>query len=128
MRLIPLFMALMLLTVTVLLWPSQDDGGSSLAWVNVAIMLGLSLLLIQYGIRLLREHSEPRPGSRLRAKLVIAMIAMLLVPAMAIQMAASQMVERGMDVWFDVRVDTLLERALSLGPGFCGRVGESMTR
>ncbi len=128
MRLIPLFMAVMLLTVTVLLWPSQDDGGSPLAWVNVAIMLGLSLLLIQYGIRLLREHSEPRPGSRLRAKLVIAMIAMLLVPAMVIQMAASQMVERGMDVWFDVRVDTLLDRALNLAQGFYERVEKNMKR
>jgi len=129
MRLIPLFMALMLLTVTVLLWPSQDDGGGSpLAWVNVAIMLGLSLLLIQYGIRLLRENSEPRPGSRLRAKLVIAMIAMLLVPAMVIQMAASQMVERGMDVWFDVRVDTLLDRALNLAQGFYERVEKNMKR
>ncbi|MDQ6982994.1 MAG: ATP-binding protein [Mariprofundus sp.] len=128
MRLIPLFMALMLLTVTVLLWPSQDDGGSPLAWVNVTIMLALSLLLIQYGIRLLREHSEPRPGSRLRAKLVIAMIAMLLVPAMVIQMAASQMVERGMGVWFDVRVDTLLDRALNLAQGFYERVEKNMKR
>jgi len=128
MRLIPLFMALMLLTVTVLLWPSQDDGGSLLAWVNITLMLALSLLLIQYGIRLLREHSEPRPGSRLRAKLVIAMIAMLLVPAMVIQMAASQMVERGMDVWFDVRVDTLLDRALNLAQGFYDRVEKNMTR
>jgi len=128
MRLIPLFMALMLLTVTVLLWPSQDDGGGPLAWVNVTLMLALSLLLIQYGFRLLREHSEPRPGSRLRAKLVIAMITMLLVPAMAIQMAASQMVERGMDVWFDVRVDTLLDRALNLAQGFYERVEKNMKR
>jgi len=120
MRLIPLFMALGLLTVTVVLWPSADGGW--LAWTNMALMLALSLLLIQYGIRLLRERSEPRPGSRLRAKLVIAMIAMLLVPAMAIQMAASQMVERGMDVWFDVRVDTLLDRALNLAQGFYERV------
>jgi len=128
MRLIPLFMALMLLTVTVLLWPAQGDGGSPLAWVNITLMIILSLLLIQYGVRLLRESSEPRPGSRLRAKLVIAMIAMLLVPAMAIQMAASQMVERGMDVWFDVRVDTLLDRALNLAQGFYERVEINMKR
>jgi len=120
MRLIPLFMALGLMTVTVLLWPSSND--SILAWVNMALMISLSLLLIQYGIRLLRERGEPRPGSRLRAKLVIAMIAMLLAPAMTIQMAASQMVERGMDVWFDVRVDTLLDRALNLAQGFYERV------
>jgi len=128
MRLIPLFMALGLLTVTVLLWPSAETEGGLLAWVNMALMLSLSLLLIQYGIRLLRGRSEPRPGSRLRAKLVIAMIAMLLVPAMAIQMAASQMVDRGMDVWFDVRVDTLLDRALNLAQGFYERVEKNTKR
>ncbi len=128
MRLIPLFMACGLLTVTVLLWPSADSDSGFLAWVNMAFMLALSLLLIQYGIRLLRESSEPRPGSRLRAKLVIAMIAMLMVPAMAIQMAASQMVERGMDVWFDVRVDTLLDRALNLAQGFYERVEKNTKR
>jgi len=128
MRVIPLFMALALLTVTVLLWPSTDADGGLLAWINMALMLALSLLLIRYGIRLLRERSEPRPGSRLRAKLVIAMIAMLMVPAMAIQMAASQMVERGMDVWFDVRVDTLLDRALSLAQGFYERVEQNTKR
>jgi len=56
------------------------------------------------------------------------MIAMLLIPAMVIQMAASQMVERGMDVWFDVRVDTLLDRALNLAQGFYDRVEKNMTR
>jgi len=128
MRLIPLFMALVLLTVTVLLWPAAGADAGLLAWVNMALMLVLSLLLIQYGIRLLRERSAPRPGSRLRAKLVIAMITMLMVPAMAIQMAASQMVERGMDVWFDVRVDTLLDRALNLAQGFYERVEQNTKR
>ncbi len=128
MRLIPLFMAAGLLMVTVLLWPTRDGDGGLLAWVNMALMLSLSLLLLQYGIRLLRGRSEPRPGSRLRAKLVIAMIAMLMLPAMAIQMAASQMVERGMDVWFDVRVDTLLDRALNLAQGFYERVEKNMKR
>jgi len=91
-------------------------------------MLALSLLLIQYGVRLLRDHAAPRAGSRLRAKLVIVMIALLLLPAMAIQMAASQMVDRGMDVWFDVRVDTLLDRALNLAQGFYERVEKNTKR
>jgi len=126
MRLVPLLMAVVLLTVTVMLWP--DDEGGLLAWGNVSLMLVMAALLIQYGVRLLRETDEPAPGSRLRAKLVIAMVAMLLVPAMVIQMAASQMVDRGMDVWFDVRVDTLLDRALTLAQGFYERVEKDMKR
>jgi len=128
MRFIPLLMALGLLLLSVKLWPAANGEGGLLAWVNVILMLGLSLLLIQYGIRLLRERAEPRPGSRLRAKLVIVMIAMLMVPAMTIQMAASQMVDRGMGVWFDVRVDTLLDRALNLARGFYERVEQNTKR
>ncbi len=127
MRLLPLLMAAGLLSLMLLLWPAGSGDGGLLAWVNMVLMLIFSLLLIQYGVRLLRARSEPRPGSRLRAKLVIVMIAMLLLPAMAIQMAASQMVDRGMDVWFDVRVDTLLDRALNLAQGFYERV-ESNTK
>jgi len=128
MRLVPLLMALVLLVVTVMLWPVADDGGGWLAWGNVSLMLIMAALLIQYGVRLLRETDEPAPGSRLRAKLVIAMVAMLLVPAMVIQMAASQMVDRGMDVWFDVRVDTLLDRALTLAQSFYENVEKDMKR
>ena len=122
MRLIPLIMSLALLTITVMLWPTAEGESALLAWVNVGLMLILALLLIQYGVKLVRERREPPPGSRLRAKLVIALVGMLLIPAMVIQIAANQMVERGMDVWFDVRVDTLLYRALNLAQCFSERV------
>ncbi|ATX82500.1 PAS/PAC sensor signal transduction histidine kinase [Mariprofundus ferrinatatus] len=128
MRLIPLMLAAALLTLTVVLWPASNGESVLLAWVNVSIMLILSLFLVQYGIKLIRERKAPPPGSRLRAKLVIALVGMLLVPAMMIQMAANQMVERGMDVWFDVRVDKLLDRALTLAQGFYERVEKDMKR
>jgi len=128
MRLIPLIMSLALLTITVMLWPTAEGGSALLALVNVGLMLILALLLIQYGVKLVRERREPPPGSRLRAKLVIALVGMLLIPAMVIQIAANQMVERGMDVWFDVRVDTLLDRALNLAQGFYERVEIDMKR
>jgi len=128
MRLIPMFMAAILLAISVLLWPSAEGEVGVLAWVNVGLMLLISFALLQYGIRLLRERAEPAPGSRLRAKLVIGLVGMLLIPAVVIQLAANQMVERGMDVWFDVRVDTLLDRALNLAQGFYERVETGMKR
>lgn len=128
MRLSPLIMALVLLSLTVLVWPASDGESGLLAWVNMGLLLVLTVLLIRYGLRLVSERSEPPPGSRLRAKLVIALVGMLLVPSMAIQIAATQMVERGMDVWFDVRVDTLLDRALNLAQGFYERIEKDMKR
>ena len=128
MRLVPLIMAAVFAAGIVVMWPDTSADGGILAWVNIAVMVVLVLLLLQYGVRLLRDHGEPVPGSRLRAKLVIVMVSMLLIPAMTIQMAASQMVEKGMDVWFDVRVDTLLDRALNLAQGFYERVEKDMKR
>lgn len=128
MRLLPLLMAAGMLTLAIAMWPEEGIDSGLLAWINIFLLLGLSLLLLRYGLRLLRERSEPPPGSRLRAKLVIALVGMLLVPSMVIQIAASQMVERGMDVWFDVRVDTLLDRALNLAQGFYARVETDMKR
>jgi len=128
MRLMPLLMASILIAVTVMVWPSVAADVGFLAWVNVAVMMVLTILLLRYGFRLLRERAEPKPGSRLRAKLVVGLVSLLLVPAMVIQLAASQMVERGMDVWFDVRVDTLLDRALNLAQGFYERLEKDMKR
>ncbi len=127
MRVMPLLMAALFVVGILLMWPSQGDV-NWLAWINIAVMALLALLLFRYGVRLLREREEPAPGSRLRAKLVIMMVAMLLIPAMTIQMAASQMVDKGMDVWFDVRVDTLLDRALNLAQGFYERVEKDIKR
>ncbi len=128
MRLLPLLMACGMLSLTVLMWPGEGSDAGLLPWTNIVLLLVLSFMLIRYGLRLLRERSEPPPGSRLRAKLVIALVGMLLVPSMVIQIAASQMVERGMDVWFDMRVDTLLDRALNLAQGFYARVEGDMKR
>ncbi|HXH72919.1 MAG TPA: ATP-binding protein [Mariprofundaceae bacterium] len=122
MRLVPLLVGIALLALVVWFWPGHGTSGGLLAWINESILLTLSVLLMQYGVRLLRERGEPRPGSRLRAKLVIGLVGMLLLPTMVVQFAASRMVDRGMDVWFDLRVDTLLERALSLAQGFYERI------
>ncbi len=124
MQLLPVLMSVLLLIGVVILWPHSSGGeaDSWLAWGNIILMLLLAGLSMQYGLRLLRQRSEPRPGSRLRAKLVMALVGMLMVPSMIIQITASQMVERSLNVWFDVRVDTLLDRALNLARGFYGRV------
>jgi len=124
MRFLPILLSVILLAGMVALWPrgASSGIGALVAWANIFLMLILAVLSMQYGIRLLRQRNEPRPGSRLRAKLVMALVGMLLVPSMVLQITANQVVERGLNVWFDVRVDTLLDRALNLARGFYGRV------
>jgi len=129
-RFLPLLMAAVLFIGVFYLWPtaSLSGGGAILAWLNIFLMLALAVLALQYGLRLLREKEEPRPGSRLRAKLVMALVGMLMIPSMTTQITANQMMTRGLNVWFDVRVDTLLDRALDLARGFYGRVEADLKR
>ncbi len=129
-RFLPLLMVGALLAGVVYIWPAASVSGGSalLAWLNISLMITLAALSLQYGLRLLREKEEPRPGSRLRAKLVMALVGMLMIPSMTTQITANQMMERGLNVWFDVRVDTLLDRALDLARGFYGRVEADLKR
>ncbi|HKJ82613.1 MAG TPA: ATP-binding protein [Mariprofundaceae bacterium] len=124
MRFLPIVISIGMLVVAVALWPSTATSGdvSMVVWLNITLLLTLSAMSMRYGVRLLRERQERRPGSRLRAKLVMGLVGMLLVPAIILQFTASQMVDRGLDVWFDVRVDTLLDRTLNLARDFYARV------
>lgn len=130
MRFLPLLMSAALLGGVIFLWPDRSGGGLGelLSWLNIFLMSTMALLSLFYGFHLLREKAEPRPGSRLRAKLVMALVAMLAIPSMTTQITANQMMERGLNVWFDVRVDKLLDRALDLARGFYGRIETDMKR
>jgi len=126
-RALPLALTLFIWALIFWLWPSNTSGSYlSLAWINIALLFFLSTMLGFYGLKLIYQKTEPRPGSRLRAKLVIGLVSMLLLPAGTLQIAANQMVEKGMKVWFDVRVDTLLDRALNLAQGFYERVDHDL--
>ncbi|MDQ6995050.1 MAG: ATP-binding protein, partial [Mariprofundaceae bacterium] len=114
--------------LTIGLWPTGHiQDVPILAWINIVLLLIISMTLSIYGIYLLRQISSP-PGSRLRAKLVLGLVGMLLIPAGTLQLAANQMVERGMNTWFDMRVDTLLDRALKLAQGFYSRIDQDLQR
>jgi len=126
-RFLPLIMTAALWGTIVLLWPGGTASEDSvIAWLNITLLTILSLVLLNYGIRILREPGERRAGSRLRAKLVIALVSMLMIPTGILQITANQMVERGMDVWFDVRVDTLLDQALNLAQDFYARIDSEL--
>jgi len=93
-------------------------GQAFMAGLNLSLLFILIAVAIYHGLRLLRERRDRRPGSRLRSKLVLALVAMLMLPSLILQVAANKMVGQALDVWFDVRVDTLLDRALGLAQGF----------
>jgi len=124
--LIPMILSAVIFALAFYLWPQDQQfqvHNISIwsAWISIFLLILLACMLLYYGIYLFQAN-KLRTGSRLRAKLVMALICMLLIPGMTLQITANQLVDRALSVWFDVRVDTLLDRALSLAQGFYNRV------
>ncbi len=125
MQILPFMGAIFLCVLIYFVWPSTEHFGPTyLNWINVGL---LSLLLISLLIFSVRHFQSSRKSSfNLRAKLVVAMVLMVLLPSLVFQVSANQIINKGFDVWFDVRVDTLLDKAMSLAQGFYADIEEDM--
>jgi len=80
------------------------------------------LVLIVFGFILLRtlvkiwaERREKKPGSRFKTSLVTTLIALTLVPAALLFMFGMGLVNRNIDKWFSVQVDTVFQATHELG-------------
>ncbi|MDQ6988840.1 MAG: PAS domain-containing sensor histidine kinase, partial [Mariprofundaceae bacterium] len=126
-RWLPVLFGFSLWLMIALVWPSEDGFVPVvLQWFNVVLLSGISIVVFTYAFRGFFSPYEERAGSYLRTKLVTAMVLMVLVPSVVLQITANQVIEKGMDVWFDVRVDTLLDKAMNLAQGFYARVEADM--
>jgi len=124
---LPFVFASFLMVLVVVLWPSHEQFGPVyLNWLNVALFALLALFFFFYGIVKLRVEEKGRASSSLRTKLIIAMVLMVLIPTSLLQVTANQVIEKGMDVWFDLRVDTLLDKAMKLAQGFYADIENDM--
>jgi len=109
-RWLPLLAVVGFVPLIMLLWPQPDDH--AVAWIDTLLLVLVAAGLAVYALRLAVAYPDRKAGSRLRAKLVIALVSMLLIPAGVIQIAANQMVGMAITSWFDVRIGSLLDRAL----------------
>jgi len=125
-RLLPFTFVVLLIIIAVAMWPSDNQYGSKfLSWLNISLLIAMAVSVFFVSLRKLTIDAA-KAGSVLRAKLVAAMVVMVLVPAVILQVTANQVIEKGMDVWFDVRVDTLLDKAMALSQGFYARISADM--
>ena len=122
----PFALSLAFFLVAVWVWPSDNQFGPVfLNWLNVGLFLMLALSTFVFGVRaLLKKDIAIVPT--LRVKLVVAMVLMVLIPSLVLQVTATQLIERGMHVWFDVRVDNLLDKAMKLAQGFYSGIEADM--
>ncbi|MBT8421658.1 MAG: HAMP domain-containing protein, partial [Gammaproteobacteria bacterium] len=86
----------------------------SIIAINIA---GAAILLLLIGgnlVRMFRDYRNRRTGSRLKARLVAAFIALVIVPMAVVYAYAVQFLNQGIDSYFDVQVEQGLGDALEL--------------
>ena len=88
-----------------------------LFWVNVAVAVLLSVVLVWFALRLYTRFRRGRFGSRLLLRLagIFALVGVL--PGLVIYTVSYQFAARSIEAWFDVRLATALDAGLALGRG-----------
>jgi nitrogen fixation/metabolism regulation signal transduction histidine kinase len=87
---------------------------SVLLMVNAAGLVILGSLVVANIIRLVRQRRMKVPGARMTSRLVIMFVVLSVVPVSVVYYFSLQFLQRGIDSWFDVRIEQGLDDALEL--------------
>jgi nitrogen fixation/metabolism regulation signal transduction histidine kinase len=97
---------------------SEDASGELQFWIILLGALGIAILvffLISNGYSLYRQYARNEIGSRLTTKIVVIFFFLTIVPFSLIYFFSIQFLNKGVDSWFDVRVEQAVQDALVLG-------------
>ena len=122
MRRLPLFAGLFLLLLLLLFLMGRVSGSAEqFERYYIALLaangLFLVVLLLAIGanvVQLIRRLLQHAPGSHLTLRMTLAFVVFAVAPAAVVYLFSLQMLQRGIDSWFDVQVEEALEDALEL--------------
>lgn len=86
-----------------------------LLWLNGGLALTLFAWVVWLTLRLAKQFSIGKFGSRLTARFALAFALIGVLPGALIYTVSLQFMSRSIESWFNVRVDTALESGLALG-------------
>lgn len=96
----------------------EDASGNLLLWITLLGGVGIAVLiffLITNGYSLYRQYARNEIGSRLTTKLVLIFFFLTMIPFSLIYYFSIQFLNKGVDSWFDVRVEQAVQDARFLG-------------
>ncbi|MEM7540243.1 MAG: ATP-binding protein [Pseudomonadota bacterium] len=82
---------------------------------NSAGLLALAILIGVNLWRLGKQLKKKEPGARLTRRLLVIFVVLSIVPVSILYAFSLDFLRRGIDSWFDVRIETALDDALALG-------------
>lgn len=97
---------------------SDDSSGRLQFWITLLGTAGVAILiffLISNGYSLYRQYARNEIGSKLTVKLVVIFFFLTIIPFSVIYFFSIQFLNKGVDSWFDVRVEQAVQDALVLG-------------
>jgi two-component system, NtrC family, nitrogen regulation sensor histidine kinase NtrY len=95
---------------------SQEFGRLffGLLLINVLGLITLVTLIAINLIRLVRQYHSQVTGSRLTVRLVVMFVLLAVAPVSVVYYFSVEFIQRGIDSWFDVRLEKALNDALEL--------------
>lgn len=84
----------------------------SLIGLNIILLLLLVLLILRNVVKLIFERKKKVLGAKLKNKLVVAFIALSLVPTILLFFIATQFITSSIESWFSVQVEKSLQESL----------------
>lgn len=87
---------------------------SVLLIINGASLVLLGALVVANIYTLIRQQRKNAAGARLTSRLVIMFVVLAIVPVSVVYYFSLQFLHRGIDSWFDVRIEQGLDDALDL--------------
>ena len=117
----PVLLLFMGLLVSLYLLSSATENsaiiGPYYSWLLLGNAIGLLLLTGLLGYQLYRlyiEYRQKRAGIRLTLRMVTMFVVLAVVPVSLVYLLSVQFLQRGIDSWFDVRIEAALGDALDL--------------
>ena len=90
----------------------------ALSATNVTMLLALVFVLARNVIKSLIEGRRGLPFGRFRAKLVLAMLGMTVIPSVLVLIVGSRVVMTSVDRWFNAPMEEILQGANSIAADF----------
>ena len=96
--------------------------------LNLIVLLLLVLLLFRNLVKLWFERRQSVIGARFKAKLVLAFLALSLIPAMLIFLIASNFINKSIEGWFKPQVERPLDQALAVAQTYYANLERTALR
>ena len=109
---------------------SEDDAGQLQFWITLIGGVGIAILvffLITNCYLLFRQYQRNEIGSKLTSKLVVIFLFLTVVPFSLIYFFAIQFLNKGVDNWFDVRVEQTVKDSILLSKTALEGIKEEIT-